>query len=445
MTPSYFTIYKYVFVITMTLAQMMFVWGQEKRPRFVLRAAGAVLASFGIAALFPTEQVDALYCSAMFTVFFAINIPLTRFLFNVEWRYSLFCTVAAYTTQHIASILYNLIITMGGFNNAAQIYSNASAVFDPLTVSIFLEAYALTYLAAYHAFARKLHRSERVTITRPAMLGILVLMMLVEIVLNAFVVYRQNAYLDLVYFACACLTNLLCSLSLLIILFGQLLRKTLEDELAVMDQMWRQERKQYQISKDTIDMINIKCHDMKHQLHRLRKTGTVDPKALQEMEQSIDIYDAIVKTGNEALDIILAEKGLSCQKSGVTVNCIIDGAKLSFMSDMDVYSLFGNLMDNAMNSAVNVEPEKRIISIAVKARNELLSITFHNYYAGEVRMEHGLPVTASPDRQNHGFGVRSIRHIVARYGGDVTFTAANEVFTVNILLPIPRGGEEVRA
>lgn len=443
MMPSFFTVYKYVFVITMTIAQLIFVWGQEKRKGFLLRASSVLILSFLVAALFPTVKVDALYCSVMFTVFFLINIPMTKFCFDVDWRYSLFCSVAAYSSQHMASILYNLIVTVGGFNNAAQIYSNDSAVFDPLTVSIFVEVYALTYLAVYHAFARKLRHSDRVTITRPAMLGILVLMMVVEIVLNAFVVYRQNTNLDLVYFVSACLTNLLCSLAVLIILFGQLLQKTLEDELAVMDQMWRQERKQYQISKDTIDMINIKCHDMKHQLHAIRNAATIDPQALKEMEQNLDIYDTIVKTGNEALDIILAEKGLSCQKFGIAINCIIDGEKLSFMSDMDVYSLFGNLMDNAMNSAMNVEMDKRIISIAVKARNDLLSINFHNYYVGEVLMAHGMPITRSEDKKNHGFGIKSIKFIVARYGGEITFTAANQIFTANILLPIPALHQEV--
>lgn len=440
---SYFTVYKYIFMVALSGAQALFLFRLEKRPHFVWRSIAGIAISFLVASLLPTGSVDAGYCSFIFMVFFGLTIPLAKFCYAINWRNCLFCTVAGYTVQHIASILYNLIVTLGGFEQSTQVYSNASAQFDPLTSLIFAEVYALTYLCLYHLFGKKIRLNEQITITSPSLLGIVALMMVVEIVLNAYVVYRQYENLDLPYYICASLTNLLCSLSVLIILFGQLMRKTLEDELNVVNHMWRQERKQYQISKETIDMINIKCHDMKHQIHAIRKSETIDPKALKEVEKSIDIYDSIVKTGNEALDIILAEKGLFCQKYGITVNCIIDGEKLGFMSDMDIYSLFGNLMDNAINSTMATEPERRIISIAVKTKENLLSINFHNYFAGKVCFENGMPVTQSEDRRNHGFGVKSVTLIVARYGGNVTFNAENQVFKVNILLPLGSAGGDV--
>lgn len=434
---SFFTLSKYVFFISMTAAQLMFANRNLRRRFFWMRISISLLFSFSIATLFSATQVTAVYCSLIFSVFFFISIPLTRFCFNMEWRNCIFSTLASYSTQHIASILYNLILSMIGYNYTMLMYSNTVVFLDPLILLIFLEVYTIVHVAVYHAFAKKMRKSENVTITRPRLLGILLLVMMVEIILNAFVTYHPMEHSDMVYYTCASLTNMLCSISVLIILFGQLLNKTLEEELTILNQMWRQERKQYKISKDTIDMINIKCHDMKHQLHTIRKAETIDPQALLEIENNINIYDAMVKTGDEALDIILAEKGLLCQKSGITINCMIQGEKLSFMNDMDVYSLFGNLLDNAMNSAMVVEPDKRVINITVKAHNDFLSIIFRNYYTGEICLTNGVPVTRNVDTQNHGFGIKSIRMIVDRYEGNVTYQAENEVFTASILLPIP--------
>ena len=80
----------------------------------------------------------------------------------------------------------------------------------------------------------------------------------------------------------------------------------------------------------------------------------------------IDIYDSMLKTGNEALDVIFAEKSLLCRKNDIKLNCIIDGAKLSFMETADIYVLFGNLMDNAMEAVEKLsDVDKRIVSVNV--------------------------------------------------------------------------------
>ena len=200
--------------------------------------------------------------------------------------------------------------------------------------------------------------------------------------------------------------------------------------------MWRQEQKQYEISKQTIDLINVKCHDMKHQIRAISRQTSIDPAALEEMESVISIYGTIVKTGNQALDIILAEKNLYCQKNGVTISCIADGAKLNFMADSDIYSLFGNLLDNAIRSVVALEPDKRVISFSVRAEHALLSINSHNYYGGEIHMERGLPVSDQAKTGYHGFGVKSMVLIVEKYGGTISFHAKNQVFNLNILFPL---------
>lgn len=406
------------------------------RRRFPLRAAAAAVGCFLAALAFPILSYDALYISVMFLAFFALTIPAARFCFGAGWRGCVFCTVAGYSVQHLASVCYDMALTIAGFSGSTQVYSNAPARFDPIPAAIFLEVYALVYWALYQLFARRMKKGEDMDIQRPSLLVLVALTVLVEIVLNAVVIYHKYENLDLVYYLAASLANVVCSLSVLVVLFSLLFQKSLEAELEVVYQMWRQEQKQYEISKQTIDLINVKCHDMKHQIRAISRQAAIDPAALEEMESVISIYGTIVKTGSQALDIILAEKNLYCQKNGVTISCIADGAKLDFMTDSDIYSLFGNLLDNAIRSVTALEPDKRVISFSVRAERAFLSINSHNYYGGEVRMERGLPVSNQAETGYHGFGVKSMALIVEKYGGTISFHAKSQVFNVNILFPL---------
>ena len=432
-------VYKLQFMAALLIAEGMFLCRLPLRDRFLPRAAAAVLACFLAALLFPIVSYDALYSSVMFLAFFLLTIPAAKLCFDASWRGCVFCTIAGYSVQHLASVCYDLALTIGGFSGTTQVYSSAAAQFDPITTAIFLEVYALVYWGLYQIFGRRLKKDEEVTIQRPSLLVLVALTVLVEIVLNAFVIYHKYESLDLVYYLAASLTNVICSLSVLVILFSLLLQKSLEAELNVVCQMWRQEQKQYEISKETIDLINVKCHDMKHQIRAISRQAAIDPAALKEMEDVISIYGTIVKTGNQALDIILAEKSLYCQKNGVYISCMADGAKLDFMADSDIYSLFGNLLDNAIRSVVELEPGKRVISFSVRAEQALLSINSHNYYGGEVRMERGLPVSSRAEKGYHGFGVKSMVLIVEKYGGTISFHAKNQVFNLNILFPLDPG------
>lgn len=430
------SVYKMQFMAALLIAQGLFLLRLPVRSRFPLRAAAAAVGCFLAALAFPILSYDALYISVMFLAFFALTIPAARFCFGAGWRGCVFCTVAGYSVQHLASVCYDMTLTIAGFSGSNQVYSNAPARFDPIPAAIFLEVYALVYWALYQLFARRMKKGEDMDIQRPSLLVLVALTVLVEIVLNAVVIYHKYENLDLVYYLAASLANVVCSLSVLVVLFSLLFQKSLEAELEVVYQMWRQEQKQYEISKQTIDLINVKCHDMKHQIRAISRQAAIDPAALEEMESVISIYGTIVKTGSQALDIILAEKNLYCQKNGVTISCIADGAKLDFMTDSDIYSLFGNLLDNAIRSVTALEPDKRVISFSVRAERAFLSINSHNYYGGEVRMERGLPVSNQAETGYHGFGVKSMALIVEKYGGTISFHAKSQVFNVNILFPL---------
>ena len=114
---------------------------------------------------------------------------------------------------------------------------------------------------------------------------------------------------------------------------------------------------------------------------------------------------------------------------------MIDGTKLDFIQDGDLYCIFGNLMDNALEAVTKIHNEdKRIINITVKSKDNLLLIQQDNYFEGDVKFdEDGLPITSKKDTNYHGFGIQSIKLLVEKYNGTITTFTNNDVFHLNIL------------
>ena len=145
-----------------------------------------------------------------------------------------------------------------------------------------------------------------------------------------------------------------------------------------MERMWYQQKKQYEIAKDQMQVIDRKCHDLKYQVAAMRhiENPTEREKNLKELEQSIRIYDSIVKTGNEILDTLLSEKSLICEARDITMHCVIDGKKLFFMDSIDIYALFGNAIDNAIRVCGKVFRERdAVLSISVSQKSSIFYIS----------------------------------------------------------------------
>ena len=228
---------------------------------------------------------------------------------------------------------------------------------------------------------------------------------------------------------------------LLCMLFGLSERGRLRRENAILDQLRAGEERQYELDRSAMEMINIKCHDLKHRLIALRDMhGEEQARALQDVENAANIYDAVVQTGCKPLDLIIKNKVLLCEKYGIRFFYMADGEKLSFMSAVDIYSLFGNALDNAIAASQQVEDEsRRLINLAVAARGRLLPIHVENYTAQEPAIgADGLPRTTKADAANHGFGMISMRRTAESYGGVMSVSCKNHIFSLDMTIPIKK-------
>ena len=137
-------------------------------------------------------------------------------------------------------------------------------------------------------------------------------------------------------------------------------------------------------------------------------------KYLEEMEGSIQIYESMVQTGNEVLDTILTEKSLICREKGITVSCVADGSQMEFINTVDLYAILGNALDNAMEAVEKFKhQEKRQIDVLIYRQQNFLVMNIMNPLKGELVYEEELPVTTKGDKSFHGFGLKSMKYMVA--------------------------------
>lgn len=218
-------------------------------------------------------------------------------------------------------------------------------------------------------------------------------------------------------------------------------KSSMRKELETIQLLWHQQKGQYQLSKETVELINHKCHDLKHQVQAIRAAKDEKEREtyLEKIEKSVQIYSAIVRTGNEILDTILTEKSLICENSGIHINCVADGSLLAFMNPVDLYTLFGNALDNAIEAVRKLESkEKRVIDIMLYERQSFLMLQIVNPMCGEVKFEDGLPLTTKAKNGYHGYGMKSMLHTIQKYEGHLTTEVKNGCFYFNVMLPLER-------
>lgn len=208
-----------------------------------------------------------------------------------------------------------------------------------------------------------------------------------------------------------------------------------ESENRLLRRIHEEERRQYETSRENAEMISIKSHDLKHKLLALE--GRLPQKEIDSMRNIIETYDSIYHTGSEVLDMILNEKTLRCRSKGISITCMGSGKALESLDNMDIYAVFGNLLDNAITAVEQLEdPQKRIISLVIQQKGSFVYIDVMNFYRQTaLQMEEGLPRTTKREEQGyHGYGLKSVRSIARKYKGDLTVQSRDGIFMAQLYL-----------
>lgn len=419
-----------LFTIELIVLETIFCLPIRRRRRFAGKAAVCCLLMIVYIFFFPIAKLGIL-----------IQIPLVLLSFLYIWLcyevsipQALFIGTAGYTIGQIASMVNSLVTLLmpGRFEHfGADVAVNREAV------ALIIACYAIAVVITAFLLKRNmLGASLLKNATVPIVLLAMVMLAVNQILGLSFSLYGA-AQADRLVSALEYIWNLICCVFCLCIQFGLFQISRREEELAIARQLISEKERQYHISKSTIDTINRKCHNLKYVLSSL-SANAESRENINEALAVVNSFDAIVRTENEALNVILSEKSQYCQQQEINLVCMVDSGKIGFMEATDQYVLFGNLIDNAIHAVEKLEiPSQRVIYLKIHAQKKLLMISTENPFIGTLAFRDGLPVTTSGDEDNHGFGMMSIRMICEKYGGALNTRAEDGVFYLNILIPIP--------
>ena len=393
----------------------------RRRSRFPLRAflCGAGYLLLGLFLPFP-DAIEAPITVS--TPIFFLSVLLFWVLFDISLRAALYVCTMAYLAQNMALNVMKICMVLSGlaYEQTYLLHLGTLLVFSLLAYLLLIRHWKLDLLDS----------------SGPGQVMMLpgAVMALCIIITLGMLFRRQGLDYDIL----TRVTIIIASVFALGVQYYGLKSGRLEVEKQVIQELLAAERSQYRISRESIDIVNMKCHDLKHQIAAVRRgLEKESQEALREVEKAVSIYDAVSRTGSESLDAVLTEKILYCERHGILLTYMVDPGALNFLGETDLYALFGNILDNGIEAVMKEDRDRRVIALNIRRVQNMLSVHEENTCSVAPVFRDGLPVTTKTDHMKHGYGVRSSRYLAERYGGHVTFRAENGMFVLDILIPIP--------
>lgn len=394
---------------------VVFLGKMGRRSHFPLRCLLALAAIFLLMFLLPTFPDIIAYHIIYFIIINVFIIFCAGFVFDVTPFSLLACCSAGICVRYVVSSIVNLFFLWSEGTGELWVQLLKSSINLIICVALF-------FLIPKNFVRRNVAyvNDKEVCI----MLSVSVLFVIVFDQLSRFLGdgAAQKAVINLYSIFGA-------SLILIFQLFMLNRRKVLSDynRLNFMREM---DQKRFELSSNIAEIANIKWHDFKHlmTLFGERTDGADINAGLGEFCES---------TGSYALDAILIANVISCRKADIKLTWFCERGALAGIDEMDVYSLFCNLLDNAIEAAGGMEKDKRVVSLVCSREAAgFVRIRVSNYYNGSVEFENGLPLTTKGDSDVHGYGLKSVKMIAEKYGGKLAIDTGNGMFQTQLLLHV---------
>jgi hypothetical protein len=165
-------------------------------------------------------------------------------------------------------------------------------------------------------------------------------------------------------------------------------------------------------------------HDMRHHFALLQGLASEErieeiKKYLQTAKSDMDTITPIRFCENETVNLVLSSFASKAKQSEILLTVDAKLPNLLNISDTELCSLFSNALENAINACEYISnSNERYIKLRVYSKNNKLCIDIRNTYHTEPIFHQGLPISKE---QGHGFGTKSMAHIVEKHGGVCQF------------------------
>ncbi len=197
----------------------------------------------------------------------------------------------------------------------------------------------------------------------------------------------------------------------------------------------RQEISYYDILDKQNQQLMIYAHDAKNHLAAIQSLSE-DPQIrgyVDKLSSELENYSQSCHSGNKLLDVILNRYVLECQQRGLNFEYNVKVCNLREVEDMDLVTILGNLMDNAIEAAE--KSQKKTVYLETSLRNAYRVIVIQNSSLPP-REVCGHLQTSKSDQTMHGLGLKSVAICLKKYNGDMQwdYNENDHLFTMTVMI-----------
>ena len=346
----------------------------------------------------------------------------------------------AYTFQHMAyqwgTLLVDVITQTSLYNGLGQeaYFQNYQTISTITSIATYLIRAGI-YVACYFLIARPYVKYSKYILKTVNIIILGIIVFLVCNVANTYVVQHMSWDGTLRGIMAATLI-LFCIIFDTLVVGGFVVMEHRQETMIIKATLQSKVRQQEMMEKN-ITFINMKCHDLRKELRRLKeKNGNLTDEDFCLLEESLNFYDSSIKTGNVNIDALIQDKLIYCNSIGIQFTALVDGDAFKEIDPSDVYFLLVNIIDNAIEAAENIEEkEHRVISLTASTKQGMLFIEETNYFYGDIKFNNdGSLKTTKKDAKYHGYGTKSIAYIAKKYDGKVEYEIKDNIFKLKIVI-----------
>ena len=419
-----------ILLLQSVLGVFLFAYSLKRRGHFYLRltlsaALGCAVLHVAKLLFFPDmgSVVNSVGRIVLTLAVYLILIAICWFIFEESFWTALFTASSGYIAQDIAGTMKTLLKLIP-FVNSLCLDDLGVLLVDLVT---YLGFYAVLYFA-FRPFTR--NREENFGNREKALFSFVVLLFCVGMARLA----QGNSTRNNTAVFAESIYQMLCGIFILLLQFGVMERARLSHSVDAMRELVHQQYEQFRQSRESTDLVNEKYHDLKGLLESFQ--GQISQEQINQLKEKVDGYDTFAATGNRVLDVVLGEKRAVSMGRGIELTAFVDGKPLGFMEELDLYSLIGNALNNAIDAASKLPKGEGYIILTTSAEDGMVTIHVENPYSGELVMENHLP-KSQRDERYHGFGMKSMERIAKKYNGTLAVKAKNGIFYLDIILFAP--------
>ena len=129
----------------------------------------------------------------------------------------------------------------------------------------------------------------------------------------------------------------------------------------------------------------------------------------------------------------MSGKELQCKEKNISFHYTINRQCISLMNEVDLALLLINSLDNAIE---NIAENNREIYLDIKEDHNAVIMKVENSVDIDVLKENPTLESQKKDKKAHGYGITSLKMLVEKYKGNITFTQKEDRFYVLMYFPL---------